>query len=284
MKRLSILFISLLLLAGCGRAVEAPTEPTAAITTTEAPTTEPIETTLQTPAAKPFTKDDITAIEANFKTVGDYVKAVPAAWYEVNVWWAMDSEIIVKFYNHKPEENSMPFLYLMSLDYVPGYSDSYDENGNCVIEYERLAQKLPKSLLDAKKVEIHSIDFAKTGSAILPPRGIKVGDPAQKIFDSYPDYRTGDSDVLYDITKLYPGSKLEWGVWDGEGWGNIDFMGGGIMENGVGFAYAGQPWDWDDRESDYTWLNMYNPRYLLTYQTKDDIITGIDYMLLYHPG
>ncbi|MCL2300353.1 MAG: hypothetical protein FWC27_09455 [Firmicutes bacterium] len=61
-------------------------------------------------------------------------------------------------------------------------------------------------------------------------------------------------------------------------------MGGGITEGGVGFTFAEKPRDWDDRESDYAWLNMYNPRYLLTYQVEDGVITGIEAMLLYHPG
>ena len=281
MKRLFILIISLLLLTACGGVPETPTEPTTEVTTTtitteepttEAPATEPIEIS----AAKPFTKDDIATIETNFKTVGDYVNAVPAAWYKVDHWDAYGCEIFVHFFDHKPNEASQAFLYLQLRD----------ETLCDIIEYKytELLQELPKVLLDTKKAEIRSIDFAKIGSAITPPRGIKVGDSAQKIFDSYPDYRTGDSDVLYDITKLYPEAKPEWGKWDGEGWSNINFMGGGIMAGGVGFSYAEQPWGWDDRESDYTWLNMYNPRYLLTYQVEYNIITGIEYKLLYHPG
>ena len=274
MKRLFILAISLLLLAGCGIAQapeETTTEETTVVTTTEERTTEH-----QIADAKPFTKDDITAIEAKFKTVGDYVKAVPTAWYRVDHWDAYGCEIIIEFYDQEPNADSWAKLQIRL----------HDET-LCDIIGDKIygvVQEVPEFLLDAEKIEMHRIEFAKVGSAIPTPRGINVGDPAQKIFEAYPDYRTGNSNVLYDITVLYPGAKLEWGVWDGEGWSNIDFMGGGIMEGGVGFTFTEQPWDWDDRGNDYTWLNMYNPRYLLTYQTQDDIITGIDYMLLYHPG
>jgi len=273
MKRLFILIMSLLLLAGCGIAQapeETTTEETTVATTTEETTTEPNKTD-----AKPFTKDDITAIEAKFKTVGDYVKAVPAKCYRVGHWDANGCEITIDFYDQGPDMDSDSFLHLLLRDETlcDIIDDSYD-----------LKQKLPVFLLDAENVEIHRIDFGKVGDTIPTPRGINVGDAAQKIYDSYPDYRTGDSNVLYDITTLYPEAKPEWGKWDGEGWSNIDFMGGGVMEGGVGFSYAGQPWSWDEREEDYTWFSMYNPRYLLTYQIKDDMITGINYMLLYHPG
>jgi len=279
MKRLSILFISLLLLAACGRATQAPEEPTTEattiITTTEAPTTEFIEPKPQNPDALPFTKDDITAIEAQFKTVRDYVKAVPATWYEVDHQDAYGCEIYIRFFDHEPITDSRAFLLLQLLD----------ETLCDIIEYkfDGPTQELPKVLLDAKDLVIKSIDFTKTGSAITPPRGIKIGDDTLRIFEAYPNNHPEDY-VLYDITAIFPEAKPEWGKWDGEGYSNIDFLGGGIMENGVGFSYAEQPWGWDDRESDYTWLNMYNPRYLLTYQVKDDVITGIEYMLLYHPG
>jgi len=274
MKRLLILSLSLLLLAGCGR-VQSPekpiTEATTLITTTEEAATE-----LIIPDAKPFTKDDITAIEANFNTVGDYVEAVPAKWYKVDHWDAYGSEIFIHFFDHKPKEDSQSFLYLQTRDETPfNKLESISD---------KPARELSKILLDAQNVKIRSINFAKTGSAITPPRGIKIGDPAQKIFEAYPDYRTGDSNVLYDITTLYPEANPAWGKWDGEGWTNIDFLGGGVMENGVGFTFVEQPWDWANRDSDYTWLNMYNPRYLLTYQTEHDFVTGINYRLLYHPG
>ena len=210
MKRLLIisLALTLLLLAGWAgwRWYQGNLDPevTTIATTTQATTTEaPTTTEPQTPDAKPFTKDDIAAIEAQFKTVGDYVKAVPAAWYEVDVWWAVNTEVVIRFYDHKPEEGSRPFLYLMSQDDVPGYTDAYDSDWNYIGEFEWLVQELPKALLDAQKVSIHRIDFAKTGDAITPPRGIKVGDSAQKIFENYPDYRSGSSKVLYDIINLY---------------------------------------------------------------------------------
>jgi len=273
MKRLLILGLALaLLFCACGTAIEPPEDPaieaTTVVTTTEETTTEPQKTD-----AKPFTKDDITAIEAQFETVGDYVKAVPAAWYKIDHWDANGCEIYIMFFDH---EDSSPFLRLQT----------HDESLCEILEnksYE-LTQDQPKILLEAKKVEIRSIDFAEAGNAITPPRGIKVGDPAQKINNEYPDYRVGDSHVLYDITTLYPEAKPEWGKWDGEGWSNIDFLGGGIMEGGVGFTFVNPPWGWDERENDYTWLNMYNPRYLLTYQVENDFITGIEYRLLYHPG
>jgi len=275
MKRLLILTLSLaLLFCACGTVEipeEATTEETTVVTTTEETTTEPKNLDV-----KPFTKDDITVIEAKFKTVGDYVKAVPAAWYKIYHYDAYGCEISIEFFDHEPKEGSRPLLRIQTFD--EALCEAL-ESGPA-----RAVQELPKILPGAQNVEIRSIDFAKAGDAITPPRGIKVGDPAQKIFEAYPDYRTGDSNVLYDITVLYPDAKPEWGKWDGEGWSNIDFMGGGIMEGGVGFTFAGQPWGWDERENDYTWLNMYNPRYLLTYKIEDDMITGINYMLLYHPG
>jgi hypothetical protein len=249
---------------------EPTTDETTVVTTTGETTTELI------PDAKPFTKDDIAAIETSFKTVGDYVKAVPAKWYMINHQDAYGCEIIIEFYDQEPNADRREYLQIRSHD-----ETLCEKIGDKAFE---VLQEVPEFLLDGKNVEIRLIDFAKPGSGITPPRGIKIGDPAQKIFEAYPDYRTGDSNVLYDITALYPGAKPEWGKWDGEGYTNIEFMGGGIMEDGVGFTFAGQPWDWDERESDYTWLNMYNPRYLLTYRTTDDTITGIDYMLLYHPG
>ncbi|MCL2300352.1 MAG: hypothetical protein FWC27_09450 [Firmicutes bacterium] len=186
MKRLALLTLSLLLLAGCGVA-----EPPEAPATTVPPTIAETANEPQKPEAKPFTKDDIAAIEANFKTVGDYVKAAPAAWYRVEIWEAMGGELAVEFYDHAPNEDSEPYLSLLSRDVISGDT-----------AYEPLVQELPNNLLDAKNAEIHRIDFAKAGGAIPPPRGIKIGDPAQKIFEAYPDYRSGDSTVLYDITAI----------------------------------------------------------------------------------
>jgi len=277
MKRLFILFILLVLLAGCGRAAQAPEEPTTDEVTTIVTTTEaPITTEPQTPTALPFTKDDITAIEAQFKTVGDYVKAVPAAWYEIVCWNMVEDAVRIRFYDHKPGGSE----YRPSLEIVIGFVESYSRAEETVL---KITQVVPEDLL-AETASIEYINFAKTGEAITPLRGIKIGDNAQKIFDEYPDYRIGNSKVLYDITTLYPEANLEWGKWDGEGWSNIDFLGGGLMEGGVGYTFVEPPWGWDDRENDYTWLNMYNPRYLLTYQATNAVITGIEFMLLYHPG
>ena len=265
MKRLLLLVISLVLLAGCGTAVPPSTETTPVETTTQAP---PVM-----PEAKPFTKDDIAAIESKFKTVGDYVKAVPAAWYRLETWHAMGGELAVEFYDHEPSEDSLPFLFILAHRDVPDFIVS----SSCV-------HTLSPEVLAAREIEIHRIDFAKTGDAIAPPRGIEIGEPAQKIFDSYPDTRTGDGDVLYDITAIHPEAKVEWGVWDGEGVPTLTYIGGGITQDGVCFVYTDQPWDWDERESDYTWMNMYNPRWSLSYTVENDVVTGIEYMLTYHPG
>ena len=273
MKRLLLLAISLVLLAGCGTAVALetetiPAETTAAETTTQAP---PVM-----PEAKPFTKDDITAIESKFKTLGDYVEAMPAAWYRVDHWDAYGCEIIIQFFDHEPNEDSDEYLEIRLHD--------EDLCGIMGDEVYSPTQEVPEILLDAEKTEIRSIDFAKAGDTIIPPRGIEIGGPAQKIFDSYPDTRTGDGDVLYDITAIYPEAKVEWGVWDGEGVPTLTYIGGGITQDGVCFVYTDQPWDWDERESDYTWMNMYNPRWSLSYTVENDVVTGIEYMLTYHPG
>ena len=297
MKRLFILDISLALLAGCGMAVlpEAPTtEATTVVTTTEETTTELVITD-----AKPFTKDDIAAIEANYKTVGDYVKAVPAAWYEVNVWWAMDGEITIKFFDHKPKENSQPFLYLLSRDIIPEYTHNYDDNDNYIGEYEPLAQELPKALLDAKKVEIHYLDFFKVSSAIVPPRGIKIGDNAQKLFDVYPDYRSEDGTILYDITTLYPWAESKWGNTEWEppddgivGWERAPeygFIGGRIWKESshhiARFIFMEKPYEWDERSDDYPWAsNIYQYHWLLEYTIEENIIQDIIFRISHHPG
>ena len=240
MKRLLALAVSLVLLAGCGTAVppEAETtieettilEITIEETTTQAPESiQALASKPKNPDAKPFTKGDIDVIESQFKTVGDYVKAAPAAWYKVDHWDAYGCEIFVEFYDHQPNEGSVAFLRLQLRD----------ETLCDIIEYKytELLQELPKVLLDAEKAAIREIDFAKAGDAITPPRGIKIGGPAQKIFDSYPDYRTGDKagfypgqdEFLYDITAIYPDAKPEWGEWDGEGWDKYGFLGGCIM-------------------------------------------------------
>jgi len=296
MKRLFILGLSLLLLAGCGTAAEPPeapaTEATAAVTTTEAPTAAP-----QKSGAKPFTKDDITAIEANFKTVGDYVKAIPAAWYKVEIWEPMGGELAIEFYDHEPKEDSEAFLCVLSRDDMRDH-DTYGDR----------LQALPKIFLDAKNVEIHYIDFAKVGDAIASPRGLAIGDNAQKIFDVYPDYRTGDGTILYGITTLYPWAEPAWGntEWDNPELDGLDeysdyhgwerepeygFLGGRIWKENSNYIYVARfvfmekPSWWDERERDYPWTSdIYSYHWMLEYYIEENTIQDIKYVLSYHPG
>jgi len=306
MKRLCILAITLILLTGCGRPAESPEEPTTdettVVTTTQAPTTERTETTVpaqaysltaqpKNPSAKPFTKDDITAIEQNFKTVGDYVRAVPAVWYDVEYWYAVGGGIRIDFYNAKPEDDrSESFLSIFTRDDVPGITDVED-----VVVFT--AQELPKALLAAENAIIHRVDFAKTGTAISPPRGLAIGDNAQKILEAYPDYRLGDGDILYDITTLYPWAKPEWGntEWDapdGQGWmraPEYGFLGGRIWKENsyyiTRFIFMEKPCWWDERSMDQPWTSdIYSYYWKLDYYVEENTIQGIEYMLLYHPN
>jgi len=297
MRRLFIMLISLLLLAGCGRVAEVPEEPskdgtTTAVTTTEAPTTEFIEPTIpalsyslaakpKNPDAKPFTKDDIAAIEANFKTVGDYVKAVPAAWYDVDYWF---HEIIrIGFYDHKPEDQSRPFLIL----------EIHEDILNFIDKTFLSSQTLPNSLLSAPVAKIAFVNFFEVGDAVLPPRGLKIGDNAQKIFDTYPDYRTGGGDILYDITALYPWAKPEWGntEWD-FGWTiepEYGFLGGRIWKKNnyyiARFIFMEKPSWWDERELDLPWTSdTYSYYWKLDYTIEENIVQNIDFVLRYHPN
>jgi hypothetical protein len=292
MKRLLALALSLVLLAGCGAVTEAPEAPTtegttAAATTTEAPTTEPVKTD-----AKPFTQDDISAIEEPFKTVGDYVRAVPAAWYRVDHWDAYGCEIIIEFHDEEPNADSDYILRLKSFD------ESLCDIVTAEINGTEQKQELPKVLLDAKKVKLEGIDFAKTGTAITPPRGIKVGDLAQKIFDTYPDYRTEDGDVLYDITTLYPWAKPEWGNTEEEppegivGWERepeYGFLGGRIWPKDqyyvARFIFMEKPSWWDERSMDQPWTSdIYSYYWRLDYIVEENIIQDIEFVLLCHPG
>jgi len=307
MKRLFALIIALLLLAGCGVAIEVPEEPSmdeamTVVTTTEETTTEPIEETLpalsyslaaspKNPGAKPFTKDDIAAIEANFKTVGDYVKAVPAAWYEVICWNAVEDRVRIRFYDDKPLDNDdRRFLEIATAGFVEAYSNAEDT-------IHKTTQSVPKELLTETACIIY-IDFAKTGSAIPSPRGLMVGDNAQKIFDAYPDYRSGDGTILYDITAIYPWAKPEWGStmmdtpegivgWEREL--EYGFLGGRIWNKDnyyvTRFIFMEKPYWWDDREWDSPWASdLYSYHWRLDYTVEENIIQNIEFMLSYHPG
>ena len=303
MKRLFILALSLVLLAACGRLAQAPEEPTTEettiVTATEAPTTEPIETKPIDPAAKPFTKDDIAAIEANFNTVGDYVRAVPAAWYEVICWNAVEDRVRIRFWDHEPIYEEEWCFFEIATGFVEAYSRAEDT-------IHKTIQSVPKDLL-AETARIDYIDFAKTGSAITPPRGIMIGDNAQKIFDVYPDYRIGDGTILYDITAIYPWAKPEWGstveelpeesvILEGDidiiGWERMlayDFLGGRIWNKDsyyiARFIYMDKPFWWDEREGDSAWTgDVYSYRWRLDYTIEENTIQGIEFVLSYHPN
>jgi len=290
MKRLCILALSLVSLAGCGTATKAPEAAAAATQAPESTLAYTLAASPKNPDAKPFTKDDIAAVEKSFKTVGDYVKAVPAAWYRVDSWAEMDGITTIEFFDQKPKESSRPFLCLHSRDSIPGYTGEE--------AFERLAQELPKALLDARRVEIYGIDFAKTGDAITPPRGIQVGDPAQALFNAYPDYRSRGGDVLYDITVLYPQAQPAWGntespppkgIADWERNPFEGFLGGRVWkENGysvVRFVFMEPPHGWEERQADYPWASDLASRYWrLDYTVEENTVQGIEYVLQYHPG
>jgi len=292
MKRIVAMVAALLLLAGCGAVSEGPVTKEAA--TTEAITTEPAttQTTTATAALLPaparnlastaFQKEDIDIMQQSFETVRDYVERFPAKWYYLSVW-GTDGSVHVEFLDHMPQETDewgrlirRPFLRLES-KFVAGYSYNEDPSVGFM-------QELTEVILDTQ-MHIKGFHFTQANMGLALPRGIDIGDPAQKIFNTYPDHRGSEREnALYDITELYPDAMPEWGDWDGEGWKEYGFLGGRVMEDAVRFIFMEPPWSWDERARDYPWVNMYNPRWVFSYLVEDEIITGIEFSLSYHPN
>ena len=311
MKRLCILVLSLILLAGCGRPAGAPEDGTAAAAATQSPENA-LPYTLaakpKNPDAKPFTKDDIAAVGRGFSSVGAYAKAAPAACYRVENRAETGGMLTIEFFDSWPKDDSRPFLFLRSRDNIQGYTT--EDN------VQKLVQELPKELLDARKVELCSIDFGKANKAgranksnkankdggaievFAPPRGIQIGDPAQALFDAYPDYRSEGGDVLYDITVLYPGAKPAWGNTESEppkGIANWErnpfegFLGGRIWKvdqhDIARFVFMEPPAGWDEREADYPWTSAIDSYYWrLDYTIEENTVKGIEFVLQYQPG
>ncbi|MDR3314578.1 MAG: hypothetical protein LBS96_09030 [Oscillospiraceae bacterium] len=266
MKRILVLTLALgLLLSACGTApVENATSTQAATAT--APTQAP-------PGAeppKPFTDEDISAIEAQFPTIGDYVQRVPALWYQITVWGAASGTIHVDFYDAKPEsssgdgawvsrEDGHPTLCLDSYDELAGYSDQ----GYFVGE---LTQTLPAAMLQLN-AQLAYIDFSRVNLPL--PRGLAIGETAAKLYAAYPDHRTPEQNsVLYDVTELYPNAKPEWGR------DETTFLGGRINGDQVKFTYI-KP---DDPANPDAYVNPYGFHWELTYFLgEDEKIVNITY-------
>lgn len=141
------------------------------------------------PSRKPFTPEDIDLMEQGFTDVGDYAERIPAWSYKC---WALEEYALIYFF--KSAEAQDAFLCLATDDTIAGYTEG---------DIESFAA-LPDHILSAP-AHLNFIEFPLAGTAITPPRGIKIGDPAQSIFDAYPDHRrAGQEDRLYDITHLYP--------------------------------------------------------------------------------
>ena len=235
MKRAIALMVALLLLSGCGAVQSAPTEPT-----TEA-TIEPTTETTTAPAMeagtddrRPFSESDIWRIiprEADGNpfelTVADFVEHVPASWYLVT-WDPEIGYVHVSFYDHKPSddwqnrEDDPPFLTIKTtVENVSGYASN---TGHGIVQ---IVQKLSKALL-ATPANVLDINFAKVDT-ILTPRGIKIGDSVQDIFNEYyggqeeykltdvfhPDYtgsgRITDDCIVYSLSK-YGSEGSSWAL------------------------------------------------------------------------
>ena len=307
MKRLCLLILPLILLAGCtGKPASAPEE-TAAAAQENIPAYT-LAASPKNPQAKPFTKDDL-AFSKRFYSVGGYAKAAPAECYRVDTRTEKGA-ILIEFFDSWPKDDSRPFLTLRSRDTVQGFTAE---------DKVRKLQELPKELLDAGRAELYSLDFGKanragkanrtnksgktnkageTGEApetFAPPRGVKIGDPAQALFDAYPDYRSQGGDVLYDITILYPGAKPAWGNTESEPPKGITdwernpfegFLGGRIWEvDGrkiVRLVYMEQPDQWEGRGADAPWTSDLRLHYWrLDYTIEEETVKGIEFALQY---
>jgi len=166
------------------------------VTTTAPTTTQPLTAPPIDPNRKPFSEDDLAFAEKNLKSVGNYVKLIPAPWYHAGYFYETD----LRFYDHKPEDNWYdPIVNFAIYSDIPGFTDA-NEAGESV--YLTSLNYLPKELLAAPVDRIDSIDFSKTGTAIPPPRGIKIGDPASKIFENFPGDR--NYPLLYEMKTLVP--------------------------------------------------------------------------------
>jgi uncharacterized protein YceK len=257
MKRILILAIALLLLAGCGTAIEQPTEaPTSVAATTEVTATEENTTTQASISAdrKPFTKEDVAAMQQGFKNVGDYVKAVPAGRYK---YWVLEDFAYVYFYKNAQisEEGEDAFLCLKTDDAILGYSELGTES----------FETLPDKLL-SPPVRIEFFRFPAAGISITPPRGIKIGDPAQKIFDSYPDLRVpGQEDILYDIALLYP----EAGAIESD-----EFIGGRAVMSSHGDGFGSVTFRYAELLTESHELAQ---PLRLNYRIENDIVTAINF-------
>ena len=163
--------------------------PTPIVRPAEPIVTEPIPSIEETP----FSPRDVIEMQQGFWEVGDYVQRIPAKRYK---YWMSEEAIFVYFYQHaQGAEDAVLCLKIDGWvdDYVRGKTEMLDD--------------LTENFL-IRHANIEFIRFSSAGSAIPPPRGIQIGDPESKIFECYPDIRRGDqSDILYDITAIYPWAK-----------------------------------------------------------------------------
>ena len=158
---------------------------------------EPIVTIPLPPIEEtPFSPRDVAEMQQGFWEVGDYARRIPAKRYQ---YWVRGDAVYISFYRQAGGE---AFLCLKTI----GWVDGVEEGETAMLD------ALTERFLVAP-AEIEFIRFAGAGNAIQPPRGIQIGDPESRIFDSYPDYRRAGREnvwVLQYAADLSEGATPIW--------------------------------------------------------------------------
>lgn len=260
MKRMIAATLVLLIFSSCG--TTAPPEETTAAATNAMGGERQF-----------FTRDDAPAPE--FAAVRDYVVRASAPWYLVSYEHHAAGNIRVFFYDGKPGNGEqVPFLELLLSEPNLHGIEAITNDGQLI------TQTLPDFVLDADVLSITRAKISRTGTAVTPPRGIKIGDSIQAIYDNYADYREAyDPLTLYTIAELYPGTPVECGVGEAGSEEDNGMIGGRIIDGDNGsrieFLYMDDP---GEPERAQRWLDLAGSRWHLTYHTDSaGTITEIEY-------
>lgn len=200
-----------------------------------------------------FTSTDVSAVVGDLKTVSDYIEKLRPGSYSWE-FWNTSGETRIALMNGSDVMVELSVTAPIEMIGADGYS-ALNPTGTAETLDEGFLS-LPARLAEAY--------WNGSAPCINEIRGVKVGDSAQTVLDSY--LREGDGNTLYGITAINPQAD---DAWNTRGYVTL---GGQIIEDNELYDYAIN-YTYSDIKSPEDWL-AYDS---VTYYIRDDKVELIAY-------
>ena len=196
---IALLLAMACVLIGCSTgAQEEVTIDESTLSPTPAPDAQEGENTLEpsavSPNAAPFSYEDVQAYTANLTTVKDYVEAFAPQKYS---WWYEGEATGVTYLIFSGEYADATVMLTSPDGTILGMQEAEDQ-------LTQIGDALPEQILSLTCYMSEICIWGKEFSAIVPVRGIHIGDARDKVLNAYLNKGVDGALALYTNKDVYP--------------------------------------------------------------------------------